>query len=105
MTKKKPKTNPVDVEALRIAFKVALAERDEALNKLDAIREALVRLFELKLEATPEHFKKNYGYSKGDEDAPFFSEVFLYALLGKSDARTILAMMRPLTEAVDLDRF
>ena len=102
---KKPKADPLDVEALRIAFRTALAERNEATEKLDRMREALVRLYELKLEGTPEHFKKNYGYSKGDEDAPFFSETFLYVLLGKSDARTVLALMRPLTEAVGLDRF
>ncbi len=40
--------------------------------------------------ATPEGFKKMEGYEKGDEKAPFFSEAFLYVLLGKEDARSIL---------------
>ena len=35
---------------------------------------------------------KQDGYEKGDELAPFFSEAFLYNLLGKEDARTLLAL-------------
>jgi len=47
----------------------------------------------------PEHFdftefKKNEGYDEGDENAPFFSEAFLYNLLGKSDARTLLSLLK-----------
>lgn len=38
-------------------------------------------------------FKKSGYYSKGDEDAPFLSESFLYNLLGKSDARSLLGML------------
>jgi hypothetical protein len=38
-------------------------------------------------------FKKSGHYSKGDEDAPFLSEAFLYNLLGKSDARSLLGML------------
>lgn len=47
----------------------------------------------------PEHytpnssFKKSGYYSVGDEDAPFLSESFLYNLLGKSDARSLLGML------------
>lgn len=33
-------------------------------------------------------------YSKGDEFTPFFSEKFLYNLLGKQDARSVLYYMR-----------
>lgn len=38
--------------------------------------------------------KKNEMYERGDEKAPFFSEAYLYNLLGKEDARTLLALMR-----------
>ena len=38
-------------------------------------------------------FKQSGFYSKGDENAPFFSEAFLYNLLGKGDARSLLGML------------
>lgn len=38
-------------------------------------------------------FKQSGYYSEGDEDAPFFSESFLYNLLGKGDARSLLGML------------
>ena len=41
-----------------------------------------------------EYFKESPYYGKGDENAPFFSEAFLYNLLGKEDARTLLALLR-----------
>jgi len=51
------------------------------------------------LKWTPEYFdatefKKSEGYEEGDEQAPFFSEAFLYNLLGKEDARTLLSLMK-----------
>jgi len=39
-----------------------------------------------------------YGmYAEGDEKAPFFTEAFLYNLLGKDDARTVLSIIRRLS--------
>lgn len=35
---------------------------------------------------------------------PFFSEAYLYNLLGKQDARTLLALMRPIWEAAGIPR-
>lgn len=38
-----------------------------------------------------------YGmYSEGDESAPFFTEAFLYNLLGKDEARSVLGIVRRL---------
>lgn len=38
-----------------------------------------------------------YGmYAEGDENAPFYSEAFLYNLLGKDEARTVLSITRRL---------
>ena len=34
-----------------------------------------------------------------DRDAPFLSEAFLYPVLGKEDARTLLALWRRVREA------
>ena len=41
----------------------------------------------------PADFKTSAYYQKGDENAPFFSESFLYCLLGKEDARTLLHLL------------
>lgn len=39
-----------------------------------------------------------YGmYSEGDENAPFFTEAFLYNLLGKDGARSVLGIIRRLS--------
>ena len=38
--------------------------------------------------------KAQPGYDEGDEDAPFFSEAFLYVMFGKEGARTVLSMVR-----------
>lgn len=35
-------------------------------------------------------------YSDGDENAPFFTEAFLYNLLGKDEARSVLDIVRRL---------
>lgn len=40
------------------------------------------------------HFEESGYYEKGDEDAPFFSEAYLYNLLGKDDARTLLYLIQ-----------
>ena len=42
-------------------------------------------------------------FDKEDEDQPFFSEAYLYSLLGKDDARTLLALLRQALEVDDLD--
>jgi len=49
--------------------------------------------------------KKQYGEMCTDEDCrqPFFSESYLYPLLGKEDARTLLALLRQAFESVGID--
>lgn len=64
----------------------------------------LIKLFEFTLEQFDrEAFKKSGYYSEGDEKAPFFSEAFLYNLLGKDDARTVLAVLHRALESVGVD--
>lgn len=36
-------------------------------------------------------------YAEGDEHAPFFTESFLYNLLGKDEARSVLGIVRELS--------
>lgn len=40
-------------------------------------------------------------YEEGDELAPFFSEAFLYNLVGKDAARSILARVQPIRDMLD----
>lgn len=42
--------------------------------------------------------KESGMYEEGDEYAPFFSETFLYNLVGKDSARSILGLVRQIKE-------
>jgi len=48
---------------------------------------------------------KDFGkvFAKGDDACPFFSEAYLYNLLGKEDARTLLALMRKLCRSLGVE--
>lgn len=70
------------------------------------LHEAVTRLFEFKPEWAwnlKNLLEKQKGYSQGDEDKPFFSEAVLYPLLGKEDARTVLALLSNIVSAAGLD--
>ena len=68
-----------------------------ALKLADA-RAAFAELMKWTPEAPPRGFrmtKSNHFYTKGDEDAPFFSESFLYALFEwKDPPRGLLGRLR-----------
>lgn len=64
-----------------------------------AIREAFLDL----LTFTP-HYTPESEYYDVEDRVPFFTETYLYALVGKDDARTILAYLRSLMEACDFER-
>jgi len=51
----------------------------------------------------PEEIVKEFEEAGGEGVPPFFSEMTLYALLGKEEARNLLAMMRCLGEALGID--
>ncbi|MDI6734445.1 MAG: hypothetical protein QMD50_03105 [Patescibacteria group bacterium] len=55
--------------------------------------------------APPRGFKSSGGYSKGDENAPLFSEAYLYNLFGKEDGRTILALINDIVTAAGYDMY
>jgi hypothetical protein len=69
------------------------------------LRTAFKKLLRLKLEGIPPGFTRREGYSKGDELAPFFSEAMLYPLLGKEDARTVLAYIHNLMKVGGIDPY
>jgi len=87
----------------------AMRERQEDVD--DVVR----RLREFKVEGTTffrEQFIAHdtkpdggrYGmYDEGDEFAPFFSEAFLYNLVGKDDARSILGIIRGLCDLAGVE--
>jgi len=49
--------------------------------------------------------KKDWGqvFTDGDEKQPFFSEAYLYNLLGKEDARTLLALIQQLSKTFEFE--
>lgn len=64
-------------------------------------KKALEDLLKFKPEYTDmEQFKKNGYYDTGDEKAPFFSESYLYNLIGKEDARTLLGLLNSLLKSL-----
>lgn len=63
-------------------------------------------LYEFTLEAGPNIGTRAMSgdvWSKEDASAPFFSEAFLYTLLGKEDARSVLGLIHRLAEASGVD--
>ncbi|MCI0408850.1 MAG: hypothetical protein L0191_09845 [Acidobacteria bacterium] len=54
-------------------------------------------------ELVPEQFRAdNPYYTEGDERAPFFSEAYLYTLLGKDAARSLLGRLSVLGRVAGL---
>lgn len=67
-----------------------------------ALKKALESLKSFKVDSAPMHFnEENIYYSPGNEDAPFASEGFLYALLGKEDGRSMLSRIRRLESVIE----
>lgn len=73
------------------------------------VRATAIRLFKWRPEiGFPEALKKKNPWADerlDDEDIPFLSEAYLYALLGKEDARTLMAMINNLMRAVGLEPY
>lgn len=77
----------------------------------EAAHKAMRRLYEYVPECgLPRAVKvqaKKEGWISGDEnwsEIPFLSETYLYALLGKEDARTLLALVGAVATAINYDR-
>lgn len=73
----------------------------------ESLAEAVIQLFMWRPEGGfPAELKKgNDHYSKevNDKDMPFMSETFLYALLGKEDARSLLAYVRNILYSMGIE--
>lgn len=65
------------------------------------IQEALKELLDFHPE--DQHLDRDSDfYEAGDERAPFFSEAYLYNLLGKDDARSVLIGLRRVCKAAGM---
>lgn len=87
-------------------IKDAILDRVKAGNK-EAVK-ALKRLMNLRLDCPFPLEKGVYGEDPQKDrlsSAPLFSEAYLYALFGKEDARTILAVLRRVYEALGATSF
>lgn len=70
-------------------------------DKKDTLLSLVRELDNFMCEDTPEQFSsENDMYESGDEHAPFFTEAYLYTLLGKSDARRLLARWENLKKEI-----
>lgn len=54
------------------------------------------------LDTTPEELALA---THGDDDAPFFSEAYLYTLVGKDIARSVLSLLSRVEEALGVERY
>lgn len=61
---------------------------------------AVQLLSEFKCEGVPQGFREREGYEEGDEHRPFFTEAYLYTLIGKEDARTLLCRIKRVQKAM-----
>ncbi len=86
--------------------KDAIIVSSEYITTPEDMKATFKKLLRLKLESAPlRGFKSGDYYSKGDEDAPFFSESYLYSLVGKDDARTVLGYLHHLAKMAGLDLY
>lgn len=82
-------------KALRAASVIIYFEGDKPERK--SLREAVERMDNWVPEAVPQVVAED---NEGLLDTPFMTEAFLYPLLGKMDARTILAVWRETKRAI-----
>lgn len=70
----------------------------------ETLQEAAIDLFMWRPESGfPKKLKGNGDGSEKDENVPFLTESFLYPLLGKEDARTLMALVRNLFYSMGID--
>lgn len=101
---KDPQDEIRDIEA-KLPRNAVVKKAKYVHEKHDLVRE-FKNLLMFKVDSTAHlvpFLKKQDGYEKGDETAPFFSEAFLYPLLGKDDARTVLAYIHSLMRELGVD--
>lgn len=87
-----------------------MARLDELEDMVNEVRRLLLDLAETRVEGVDlfNHAVAQHGsdvhdwYDEEDEEAPFFSEAYLYPLLGKDAARTVLALIRSIQQTLKM---
>lgn len=80
---------------------MSVQSRADLQTSLTQLQGLVRALFEFKCEDRPEQFStENPMYEEGDEACPFFTEAYLYVLLGKEDARSLLNITKQLRETL-----
>lgn len=105
---KSPEIGERRTEQDRTKIITTLFERASHLlsQDLNGVRSAIKYFEAMTLpdaELPKSFFDPKRGYTKGDERAPFMSEAFLYNLLGKEEARTVLAVWNKLKVAAGME--
>ncbi len=67
------------------------------------VTEAAIKLFQYVPESALGIINEEFW--NGDKNTPFFTETYLYTLMGKEDGRTVLALVRHLIEAAGFDGY
>ena len=99
-----PKLDRDTMDIERTFPNTAVVMQSEYVPEVEDTAAIFRKFLRFKLESgMPRGFTRSEYYEKGDEDAPFFSEAFLYPLLGKDDARTVLAYLHSLMTTCGLD--
>ncbi len=89
-------------EAVREAIQEAHTEAVKAFRELAAWKPEDEEDWKRELKRLGKAWYGQDVYEEGDETMPFFSEAFLYLLLGKEDARSLLGRLDRLGEALGL---
>lgn len=93
----------VEVKCSRCGCNVAHECQSPHYNRIGAIQ----RLFSFKLDHVPrellEIMKESHWYEEGDENAPFFSQSFIYPLFDKENSRTILYTLNAVLRHLGFD--
>lgn len=91
-------------DSLDLRVAAGMHHLQTALVKRGAAQEAAVALRALTRMKVGDEMERDITdsrhYEEGDEEAPFFTEAFLYNLLGKDAARTVLARFGKLEAAL-----
>jgi len=106
-TKREGQSGTVDgMMAIGLNHLALLLQKRSVATEIERATSALMSL-SLDSNAAAREAGEKYGYSIEDgpqDDVPFFTEAVLYPLVGKDDARTILAYVRKIQDATAATR-
>lgn len=82
---------------------ILLCSQNEEEVRITAVKQVLLEFMQFRVQDKPTNFNKDNEFYTGEEHkCAFFTEGFLYALLGKEDARSVLIRVSKLLAASGL---